>query len=84
MIISAFLYMLLFCIAVGLLYNEQLWENFKASIITDWIFFAITLVFATLLLILISLHIYLFSKNLTTFQFIMIRRAEEQLKQNEN
>ena len=67
--------MLLFCIAVGLLYQEQLWDGYKAAIIVGWVIFAIAIIFALLILILVILHIYLIAKGLTTFQFIMMRRA---------
>ena len=75
MIVSALLYMVLFCLAVGLLYGEAVWEAFKPAIIAGWIFFTLALVFAVLLTILVSLHIYLNILGMTTFQFIMLKRT---------
>jgi palmitoyltransferase ZDHHC1/11 len=74
MIVSALLYFILFCVAVGLLYAEAVWESFKGAIITGWIFFSIALIFAVLLTILVGLHIYLNFLGVTTFQFIMMKR----------
>ena len=84
MIVSALMFMFLFCLAVGLLWGESLWANYKGAIITSWIFFAVSLIFAILLLVLVSLHIYLIANGLTTFQFIMNRRAEKQAEMDEN
>ena len=84
MIVSALMFMFLFCLAVGLLWGESLWENYKGAIITSWIFFVVGLVFAILLLVLVSLHVFLIANGLTTFQFIMNRRAEKQAEMDEN
>ncbi len=75
MILSAMLYMLLFCIAVGLLYQEQAFGNYKGIFVVSWIFFALSLVFGGLLVGLIGLHIFLMCRGQTTFEYIMLRRT---------
>jgi uncharacterized membrane protein YcjF (UPF0283 family) len=82
MIVAACLYMLIFCLAVGLLWKEQLWNAYQAAVVAGWVFFAIALLFGVLLLLLIALHVYLTVTGVTTFQFIMDRRMKEQ-KENE-
>lgn len=77
MILAAFFLMFIFCFSVGLLHSEDLWTAYKPAIIAGWIFFAIALIFAVPILALICLHIYLKSKGLTTFQFIMGRREQQ-------
>ena len=74
MIISAQLYMLLFCLAVGLLGSEHLWDGYYSAFIAGWFFFALAAIFGVLLFVLIILHIYLMVKGLTTFEFIMMKR----------
>jgi palmitoyltransferase len=67
MILTAMLYMLLFCLSVGLLYREQMWAAYNSAFIAAWVFFAFAAVFGLLLTILIGLHIFLICKGLTTF-----------------
>ena len=76
MIVSALLYMVLFCLAVGLLYGEAVWESFRPAFIAGWLFFSFALVFTVLLTVLVSLHIYLNIVGMTTFQYIMLKRTE--------
>lgn len=86
MIVATFMYMLLFCLAVGLLFQESKWSSYQNSFIASWIFFAPALIVCVPLLILIILHIYLSYNGLTTFEFIMRKRREskeEEEKKNE-
>lgn len=78
MISSVMLYMLLFCIAVGLLYQEQAFCNYKGVFAASWVFFTFSLVFGGLLVGLISLHIFLMCRGQTTFEYIMLRKTQEQ------
>jgi len=46
--------------------------------VVSWIFFALSLVFGVLLVGLIGLHIFLMCRGQTTFEYIMLRKTEEQ------
>jgi hypothetical protein len=84
MIISALIYMLLFLVSVGLVYQEQNWNTFLPAMIISWIAFGLTLPFSLLLLILTSFHFNLIRTGMTTYEFIMLKRSEEEAKINSN
>jgi hypothetical protein len=50
------------------------------SMIIAWIMFAITLPFCLLLLLLVCFHINLIRLGVTTYEFIMRQRLEDQRK----
>ena len=76
MIISAFLNLLIYVIALAVLTLENGWGSFLGLIIVAWVILAVVSVFCLLVLNLILLHIYLGCKGYTTYQFIVARREE--------
>ena len=77
MIISADCFLLTFFVTAAVLTAENHWSDFIVSIILCWIAMAIAILFFFPLLTLTLFHFYLISKNVTTFEFIMSKRAEE-------
>lgn len=77
MIIAVFLHMLVYLIAVGLLWSEGGWREFTGQMAANWAISFVILIFSILLLGLISLHLYLIYNGLTTFEYIMNKRNSQ-------
>lgn len=76
MILGAFSNLVTYVVAVVLLTTQNNYDEFLAGFVTAWISAAINAVFAFLLINLIILHIYLFCKGLSTYEFIMAQREQ--------
>lgn len=71
MIVSAEVYLVLFVVAMGLLWNENRWEEFLGGMILSWIVSVLAFIFVLMVGALIGLHIYLIKRNITTLEFVM-------------
>ena len=78
MICSAFSLFVEHLVAVLLLTTEYQWENILGIMIANWISLAICIVFLFLIFNLILLHVYLNCIGLTTYEFLLKRKEEEQ------
>ena len=74
MIIASLMNMLVYVIGMILLWTEDQWREYVGPMVALWVFSLISIVFSILLLNLVALHIYLISKGITTYQFIMLQR----------
>jgi hypothetical protein len=74
MILVAEAHLFIYLTSVLLLWTENNWNNFIASMIAVWIVFAAVLVFSILLLGLIILHFYLIYHNITTYEYMVSRK----------
>lgn len=81
MIVVTFLKMVIYIVGMVLLWTEDNWDYYFGLMITVWTFSFIIAIFALLLVNLIGLHIYLISKGITTYQFIIMQRESEKNKQ---
>lgn len=77
MIIAVFMHMLVYLVAVGLLWAEGQWREFTGQMAANWAISFVILIFSILLLGLISLHLYLIYNGLTTFEYIMNKRNSQ-------
>ena len=71
MIVSAEVYLVLFLVAMGLLWKENRWEEFLGGMILSWIVSVLAVIFVLMVGALIGLHIYLIKRNITTLEFVM-------------
>lgn len=83
MIITAFIHLSLYVVSLGILTSQKEYNMYLPGFIMAWISGAVNSIFSFLLLNLIVLHIYLISKGLSTYEFIMAQREEERLKKEE-
>lgn len=64
----------LYVVSLAILTSQKEYNTYLAGFIVAWISGAINSIFSFLLLNLIVLHIYLISKGLSTYEFIMAQR----------
>ena len=74
MIIAAFSHLLVYVISIGIVTSQKDFSTYLAAFIISWISGGINGVFVFLLLNLIILHIYLISKGISTYEFIVAQR----------
>jgi hypothetical protein len=74
MILVTLLNMIVYVVGMILLWTEDQWRQYMGAMIALWVFSIIPVIFAILLINLVALHIYLISKGITTYQFIMLQR----------
>jgi palmitoyltransferase len=84
MILAAFSNLLLYVVAIIVLTLQTTTtpSSFLPSFAAAWVSGGINSIFAILLVNLILLHIYLFHKGISTYEFIMAQREQEK-KQKE-
>jgi len=76
MIISAFINLFLYVLALIFLTAESTFPNFMGGFISAWISGSINSIFVLLLINLIMLHFYLIYNGLSTYEFILVQRAQ--------
>jgi palmitoyltransferase len=76
MIITAFSNLLLYVSALLILTLEQGSGNYLAGFIAAWLSGGINSIFVILLFNLILLHLYLFYKGISTYEFIVAQREQ--------
>ena len=74
MIIATWVNLLVYVVAMAVLWQEQRWDAYQTQMIVIWVFAVVVCVFWILLSNLVVLHLYLIYKGLTTYQFIMQQR----------
>lgn len=77
MIIGAFLNLLIYVAAMLSLTLQASPNDFLSEFIVAWCSGTISAIFVILLINLIVLHLYLIYKGISTYEFIMIQRQEE-------
>ena len=83
MIITTFVHLIVYVIALGILTAEKTYVDYLLSFILAWLSGGINAVFAFLLINLIALHIYLMCNGISTYEFIVAQREEERKKKEE-
>lgn len=78
MIYSALIHLLLYFIALILLWKDDAWSPFLGEMVFDWITGAVSFVFILMVGGLIWLHMYLIYHDLTTFEYILSKKTEEE------
>jgi hypothetical protein len=74
MILATWVNLLVYIVAMAVLWQEQRWDDYQTQMIVVWVFAIVVCVFWVLLSNLVVLHLYLIYKGLTTYQFIMQQR----------
>ena len=75
MIYSALAHLLLYLIALLLLWIENAWQYYLPSMILAWITALLSLGFSVLLIALIALHMFLIYHHMTTFDYILSKKT---------
>lgn len=83
MIISTFLQLIVYIVALGILTAEQIYGAFVVEFVFAWISGAVNCVFSFLLFNLIVLHIYLMCRGISTYEFIVAQREKERKEKEE-
>ena len=78
MIIGAFLNLLFYVVALLSLTFEAHPHDFLSQFIVAWCSGTINAIFVVLLINLIILHLYLIHKGISTYEFIVIQRQDEE------
>ena len=76
MIFSALTHLLLYIIALAILWHESSWTAYLAQMICNWAAGFVAAVFSMLISGLILLHLFLIYNNLTTFEYIISKKTE--------
>ena len=63
-----------FLISALLLWQEQHWETYLASMISIWTYATVLLVFCILVLALAIFHMYLIFQGLSTYEWFILRK----------
>lgn len=80
MIFAALFLMILFVLAIIVLWKQGDWEEYVGSMAAVWVLMVLTVPFVFLLGGLSGLHVYLWAKGMTTFEYIMNKKEAELAK----
>ena len=75
MIYAALVHLLLFVLSLVILWAEGTWMDYLGEMIFNWIMGVVIGIFMVLLTGLVSLHMFLIYKDITTFEYIMLKKT---------
>ena len=84
MIYAALTHLLLYLVALLLLWTENAWESYLPSMVLAWLTGIVSLLFSLLLIGLIALHMYLIYHHMTTFDYILSKKTAAERKKFAN
>lgn len=75
MIFSTVVHLLLYIIAVALLWSEDTWGSYIGEMVFIWVVGIFAIIFTVMVSGLIGLHMYLIRNGMTTFEYILSRKT---------